>query len=60
MVAFGSGQCVREHLRMISCSFSGQVPAICRRNVRGHSFNELASFIREALYYVSMFPSHCQ
>lgn len=57
MVAFGFGQHVREHLRMISCSFSWRVPAICRQNVRGHSLNKLFSFIRDALYYASMFPA---
>lgn len=58
MVAFGFGQDVREHLRMISCSFSWHGPAICRQNVREHSFNKLFSFIREALYnYAIMFPA---
>lgn len=47
MVAFDSGQLVREHLRMISCSFSWHVPAICRQNVSSHIFNKLFSFIRE-------------
>lgn len=56
MAAFGFGQHVREHLRMISYSFSWCVPAICRQTGRGHSFNKLFSFIRKALYYASMFP----
>ena len=57
MLAFGFGHHVREHLRMISCSFSWHVPAICRQSVKGHSFNELFYFIRADLYYASMFPA---
>lgn len=47
----------KEHLRMISCSFSQHVPAICRQNIRGHSFNKSFYFTREALYYASVFPA---